>query len=106
LVTDVATVANLFPGLCAHHSGRRRQMPWAVASLHPTRIWTKNWMHVLEKQSNNSLASSPSPSLQKNPNTSLVSNRLTSSELQSLKQDAKEALAYLQKEFPKSRLAK
>jgi hypothetical protein len=48
---------------------------------------------------------SQAPSLGANHSISLVSERLTNSEIKSLQQDKREAFVYLQKVFPKARLA-
>lgn len=50
-------------------------------------------------QSNNNSESTQAPSPQQKPDTSLVSEILTPSELESLRQDAIEANAYGQKAF-------
>ena len=58
----------------------------------------------MEAKSASSSASSPKPLPGASPSTSLVSERLTKSELESLKQDLKDKSAYLQKVFPKTRV--
>ena len=50
------------------------------------------------------LASSQKLSHKASPSTSLVSERLTNSEIESLRQDLKDKAAYLQKVFPNARL--
>ena len=63
---------------------------------------TKNWKPAMETKSASSSASSPKPLPGASPSTSLVSERLTKSELESLKQDLKDKSAYLQEVFPKT----
>jgi|GEM_PF-4457467 len=58
----------------------------------------------METKSHSSLASSPKLSHKASPSTSLVSERLSNSEIESLRQDKKEAAALMQKAFPKARL--
>ncbi|GAB3359169.1 hypothetical protein ACFO6X_04965 [Giesbergeria sinuosa] len=58
----------------------------------------------MEKLSANSSASAPSSLPQQKLNTSLASDRLTSSELESLQQNKRESIASLQKIFPNARI--
>lgn len=60
----------------------------------------------MDKQSENSSASSRAHSPETKPNTSLVSDRLTNSELEQLRQAQNEAVAYGQKMYPNLRILK
>jgi hypothetical protein len=46
-------------------------------------------------------ASTPMPSQPKKPNTLIVSERLTPSEIESLRQDLKDSFAYMKEAFPR-----
>ncbi len=58
----------------------------------------------MELKSNSFLESNPKPSPTLSRNTYWGSNRLSSSEIASLRQDQKEASVYLQKVFPNPRM--
>ena len=61
----------------------------------------------MEKKPPSSSMSSQARSPGAKPNTSLVSERLTNSEIESLRQDKKDSLAYAQKAFfPKAKIHK
>lgn len=55
----------------------------------------------METRSENSSVSSQPVSRQRKPDTSLVSERLTNSEIESLQQDKRESIAWARKEFAK-----
>ena len=59
------------------------------------------WRCDMETKSESSSALAPTPSLPKKPDTSLVSERLTNSEIESLRRNLQESNAWLRREFAK-----